>query len=240
MRKIRFWLAAIAVLLCSVPVSAHNFEVDGVYYNITSETDLTVEVTYEGLYYYSKDNEYTGEVVIPKKVTYNKKNYSVTSIGYSAFEGCSGLTSITIPNSVTSIGSSAFIGCSSLEELYISSSVTSIGDNLLAGCRNLNTLTVGAKIPPAVNDLGLGSQQYFTVKLQVPEGSKAMYQFADAWKKFFNIEEFDPATGIADITPDAEDKNLPIYNLQGARMTADRENLPTGIYIQGGKKIFIK
>ena len=127
-----------------------------------------------------------------------------------------------------------------MEKLYIGSPVTSsIADNLLADCTNLNTLTVGAKIPPTVNDLGLGGQQYFTVKLQVPEGSKAMYQFAEAWKKFFNIEEFDP-TGIANVTPDAEDNKLPIYNLQGTRMTEEKENLPTGIYIQGGKKIFIK
>ena len=188
---------------------------------------------------------------------------SVTSIGEKAFYNCNGFTSITIPNSVTSIGNGAFEVCSSLKELYIGnsvtsipnrllsncyalkklyigSSVTSIGDNLLTNCTNLNTLSVGAKIPPTVNDLGLGSQQYFTVKLQVPEGSKAMYQFAEAWKKFFNIEEFDPATGIAEVTPDAEEKNLPIYNLQGTRMTEEKENLPTGIYIQGGKKIVVK
>ena len=165
---------------------------------------------------------------------------SVTSIGVGAFEDCTGLKELYIGNSITSIPTNLISGCSALEKLYIGSSVTSIGDNLLTGCTNLNTLSVGAKIPPTVNDLGLGSQQYFTVKLQVPEGSKAMYQFAEAWKKFFNIEEFDPATGIADITLDAEDNKLPIYNLQGTRMTEEKENLPTGIYIQGGKKIFIK
>ena len=165
---------------------------------------------------------------------------SVTSIGNSAFRDCRGLTSIAIPNSVTSIGNSAFYGCRGLTSVTIGNSVTSIGERAFTACANLNTLTVGAKIPPTVNNkLGLGSQQYGTVRLQVPEGSKAMYQSADEWKKFFNIEEFDP-TGIADITLDAKDYNLPIYNLQGTRMTEDRENLPTGIYIQGGKKIFIK
>ena len=133
------------------------------------------------------------------------------------YANCSGLTSITIPNSVTYIGDGAF-----------------------KGCTNLNTLTVGAKIPATVNNLGLGSQQYVTVKLQVPEGSKAMYQSANEWKKFLYIEEFDPITGIAEVTPDAGDYNLPIYNLQGTRMTGDRENLPTGIYIQGGKKFVVK
>ena len=52
---------------------------------------------------------------------------SVTSIGYSAFRGCSGLTSLTIPNSVTSIGAYAFYGCSDLTSLTIPNSVTSIG-----------------------------------------------------------------------------------------------------------------
>ena len=166
---------------------------------------------------------------------------SVTSIGNYAFKGCSGLTSIAIPNSVTSIGDWAFYGCSGLTSVIIGDSVTSIEYGAFNGCSALEVLTVGAKIPPTASTLGFGlrSQQYETVKLQVPEGSKAMYQSAKEWKKFFNIEEFDP-TGIADIIPDAEDKNLPIYNLQGARMTGDRENLPTGIYIQGGKKFVVK
>ena len=97
MKKIRFWLATIAVLLCNVPVSAYNFEVDGICYNITSETDLTVEVTDRNT------NSYKGMVVIPEGVTYNGKTYSVTSIGSSAFRDCRGLTSVTFGNSVTRI-----------------------------------------------------------------------------------------------------------------------------------------
>ena len=51
---------------------------------------------------------YSGEVNIPEFVTYEGNTYKVTSIGESAFWGCSGLTSVTIPNSVTSIGERAF------------------------------------------------------------------------------------------------------------------------------------
>ena len=102
MKTIKTWLATIAVLLFSIIANAHEFEVDGIYYNKTSNTE--VSVTYRGSYYDSYSNEYSGNVVIPSAVTYLGKEYSVTSIGGCAFYECSGLTSVTIPNSVTSIG----------------------------------------------------------------------------------------------------------------------------------------
>ena len=58
----------------------------------------------------------------------------VTSIGQSAFSGCSGLTSAAIPNSVTSIGQSAFSDCSGLTSVAIPNSVTSIGQSAFSGC----------------------------------------------------------------------------------------------------------
>ena len=75
---------------------------------------------------------------------------SVTSIGEYAFNGCSGLTSLTIPSSVTSIGESAFYGCSGLTSLTIPSSVTSIGESAFYGCSGLTSLT----IPSSVTSIG--------------------------------------------------------------------------------------
>jgi hypothetical protein len=65
---------------------------------------------------------------------------SVTSIGKGTFYGCSGLTSVTIPNSVTSIGNSAFGGCSGLTSVTIPNSVTSIGNSAFGGCSGLTTV----------------------------------------------------------------------------------------------------
>ncbi len=75
---------------------------------------------------------------------------SVTSIGFSAFSGCSGLTSLTIPSSVTSIGSSAFEGCSGLTSLTIPSSVTEISSGAFSGCSGLTSFT----IPSSVTSIG--------------------------------------------------------------------------------------
>ena len=67
---------------------------------------------------------------------------SVTSIGWDAFSGCSGLTSVTIPNSVTSIGYSAFLDCTGLTSVTIPNSVTSIGNHAFAGCSGLTSITI--------------------------------------------------------------------------------------------------
>ena len=109
------FLLTLLMSMVGVTAFAHNIEVknaDGVtiYYNWTNNyTELAV--SYRGSTFSSYSNEYTGKVVIPEFVTYNGKTYPVTSIGESAFSGCTGLTSITIPNSVTSIGGSAFYKC---------------------------------------------------------------------------------------------------------------------------------
>ena len=75
---------------------------------------------------------------------------SVEFIGSYAFDGCSGLTSVTIPNSVTSIGSYAFSGCSGLTSVTIGNSVTSISGGAFSGCSGLTSVT----IPNSVTSIG--------------------------------------------------------------------------------------
>ena len=75
---------------------------------------------------------------------------SVTSIGDSAFWGCSSLSSIVIPDGVTSIGECAFSDCSSLSNIVIPNSVTSIGDSAFWGCSSLSSIV----IPSSVTSIG--------------------------------------------------------------------------------------
>ena len=134
------WLLTVAALLGSISAYAHDFKVDGIYYNITS--DATVEVTFRGYYYNSYDNEYSGDIIIPSTVTYSGKEYSVTSIGDYTFYDCLGLTSVTIGNSVESIGDDAFWNCSGLTSVTIPNSVTSISSSAFSGCSGLTGINV--------------------------------------------------------------------------------------------------
>ena len=125
MRKILFTLT-----FALVAFLAHaETEIDGIYYNLNSSA-RTAKVTYGS-------KEYLGAVTIPSTVSYRGYSYLVTSIGNFAFDGCSGLTSVTIPNSVTSIGGSAFWGCSSLTSIIIPNSVTRIGSNAFCCCTGI-------------------------------------------------------------------------------------------------------
>ena len=259
-------LFTVLLLLCTTVATAHDFEVDGIYYNILSPEDKTVMVTFKGTSYSEYSNEYSGSVVIPETVTMsetvttvlntfdtwtstNKNNsttsqtsytlnveagnilkfdcsvssesyydwliitldgteivkksgtlsgsyektfdtagshtlvvtytkdssqssgndegkiynitlsgvgsvndvvYRVTSIGERAFYGCTGLTSIVIPNSVTSIGDYAFKGCTGLTSITIPNSVTSIGNDAFRGCSGLTSIV----IPNSVTSIG--------------------------------------------------------------------------------------
>ena len=67
----------------------------------------------------------------------------MTSIGYRAFENCTGLTSVTIGNGVTSIGDYAFYGCTGLTSIAIPDSVTSIGYRAFENCTGLTSVTIG-------------------------------------------------------------------------------------------------
>ena len=150
--KTKLFTLFIALVASTGILWASDTQVNGIWYDF-DESNRTASVTYKGYDYYTYDNEYSGSITIPSSVVYNEVTYSVTSIGWDAFAGCFGLTSVTIGNSVTSIGNGAFYGCSGLTSVTIGNSVTSIGENAFENCSGLTSV----EIPNSVTSIGRGA-----------------------------------------------------------------------------------
>ncbi len=124
-----------------------KFEViDGFRYLLESDTKTATLLP-------KREGKYSGDIIIPEKVKGNDGvEYIVASLDASCFEGCRGLTSITIPSSVTSLGASCFFYCTSLTSITIPSSVTSLGESCFYNCDGLTSIT----IPSSVTSLSYG------------------------------------------------------------------------------------
>ena len=117
-------------------------QINGLYYNFISKAKIAEVI--------SGSVKYSGNIVIPQTVEYEGNVYTVTSIGSSAFSGCTGLISVEIPLSVTSLGNSVFSGCTGLTSVEIPLSVTSLGNSVFYGCTRLTSV----EIPSSVMTIG--------------------------------------------------------------------------------------
>ena len=161
----------LAALCTAATALAYHFQSGDLYYSFTS--DNTVEVTCQE-FCFSTNYQGLSTATIPETVTYNGTTYSVTSIGYVAFWGCSSLTSIILPNSVTSIRDGAFQNCSSLTDIY---------------CY--------ATTPPVCGDVTFDGVNKKQCSIHVPAGTIRAYRWAHMWKKFYNLSEISEETAIS-------------------------------------------
>ncbi len=164
MRKL-FILALMA--LSGLSALAYDFVSGGIYYNITSSSNLTVEVTYPQTYsvgWYSTEYHcaYSGDIVIPESVIYNGTEYEVTGIGANAFgtSPTSGLETymhnlktIQLPSTIKTIGQCAFYMCDAVKTLIIPASVSTIGNDSF-WCRGCEKIIFLSSTPPAINTSG--------------------------------------------------------------------------------------
>ena len=144
------------MMLLPLTASADAVEIDGLYYNLVNKSK-TAEITRNP----ATDilsGSYSGDIIIPSKVTYESVEYNVTAIGENAFKNCFHLSSISIPNSVTNIGYRAFDGCSQLTSLIIPNSVTTIDSDAFFYCTSMTSITLSDNL----TTIGEGAFAYCT------------------------------------------------------------------------------
>ena len=177
-------VALVAVLTCAMGISAYGFEVGGIFYSTTSSN--TVKVTYNPDV--SGWNDYSGDVVIPETVTYEGTTYTVNKIGWMAFGRCTGLTSVSLPNTLVDIDENAFTTCPSLTEITIPGLVTHIGPRAFSSCSSLRKITCLNPVPPTLDASVFITNHFSNAVLYVPSGSVSAYQSASQWSSFSNIQ----------------------------------------------------
>lgn len=223
-------LLTIACLLSSISASAHDFEVNGLQYDIMSLSDLTCKIV--GL---SANNKCSGNYVIPSHVNYLNKTLTVVEVKENLFSGCSEMTGIIIPNTIEEIGGGAFSHCTNLTSLTIGKSVTEMEENVCFNCTALSSIYSLNTTPPNIDPDSFTRNQYLTTTVYVPEEALKAYQNAEGWKNFWNLQGFD-ATGIDGVKMDGVNGDSKYYDLRGNRLDAPKR----GINIINGKKVIVK
>lgn len=191
-------------------LKAQDFTIDGINYKIIDPDNFKVEV--------DENSCYTGNFTLPSNVQNQEETYTVTKISLGAFNGCTSLTKITIPNSVTLIEGNAFWGCSSLTEVILPDSINQITSSTFRNCSSLSTIN----LPNTINNIGgsafWGCSNLKTINL--PEGIETLFDFT-----FF-------ATGLTSITLP---NSLKIIQNDAFNGCADLANItiPDSVYFIG-------
>lgn len=145
----KLWMF-IVILCTSTSASAYDFEVDGVYYDIISVSDLTCEVV---------NGNYDGVITIPAIVQYKGKELSVISISQSAFANSS-ISEIILSDGLQTIQSYAFSNCDKLTKINIPSTVNRIEDYAFYHCTSLNDVC----IEDGTTEIWLGDNGFHNTK----------------------------------------------------------------------------
>ena len=144
----RLLLFSVLVVASVLNVFAYDFSAvapsgQTLYYKIRGSN---VMVTSQILGYPYYATYPAGALTIPSTVTYNGNTYSVTSIDQTAFYGCTGLTSVTIPRTITSIGVNAFYNCSGLTSVTFNADSCTMTGSIFHGDTNITNFTFGNSV----------------------------------------------------------------------------------------------
>ena len=164
-------------------------------FTATSKAELLFSSNGRAITITGSKPEALGVLIIPTTIN----NLPVTSIGDGAFAYCSGLTSVTLPNSLTSIGQKAFAECSGLTSVNIPNNVTSISDYAFWHCTRLTRFSVDIANTTFSSNDGVLFNKAQTSLLSFPNGKARGYTIPDSVTSI-GASAFYYCTGLTNIT----------------------------------------
>ncbi len=233
-------IAIIIATFVSINTFAYDFQVNGIYYKITS--DSTVSVTYGGSGGYDSGNFYSGNIIIPSTVLYNSVTYtvteiannafykqnvdtvelanSITKIGEQAFESSS-VSRVFFSNNLQSIGRDAFRQCESLDEVILPNSLTLLGDAAFSGCSSLKNTII---IPQGITKIEsyVFSKCYSLSKIVLHDNITKIEQHAVAYT---NIDSIFLPKNLTELS------NAFVYNCSNLKYIKFKPTIIPDIYI---------
>jgi hypothetical protein len=192
-------------------------------------------LVYAGLVAY----KYKGEMPADYEIEWKE---GTSGVADDAFNGCSRLDSVIIPDGVQNIGDRAFKGCN-LSSITLPSSLNRIGSFAFQGSQ-ANVYVQWAspiQLDPSVFTDNDSISLRGSMTLYVPTGTLAAYKDAQYWKDFGKIVEYSETDGIEDVTADCASGTTAgngVYAIDGRRVPSGK--LPKGLYVAGGKKELVR
>lgn len=169
----RVMLLLLILLATIINAKAFDFEVDGLLYNVVDSINNYVEVTYNPQMPNSYDFE---NLVIPERITIDRKIYQVVQIGERAFMGCEKLKSVNLPQNIKSIGNSSFAACINLTSVELPNSIVKLDIFAFAMCEKLESMVLSSNLDSIPDAIFAGC---YNLKIVViPEGVKYIGQKA--------------------------------------------------------------
>ena len=196
-------------LLATTSLWAHDFEVDGIYYNKVGKD--SVEVTFKGEFLNSVANEYIDTVVIPATVDYEGTVFRVVNLGQFAFAECELLEAVIFTD-IERISWGAFWECKGIKSITITESVQTIESFAFYDCENLSTIYCKSSTPPEMIegafDANNETQLRLTSTLYVPCEAIDVYKAHDTWGTFQDIQ------CVPEVENALHDNQSPVSDLQ--------------------------
>ena len=216
--KQRLFALLLPLTLClfATEASAIGNKVNGIYYLFTG---ANAKVTYD-VNGTNNVTAYTGDIVIPETVTYQGITYTVTEIGNWAFQYCTNLTSLKLPNSITTFGDHAFFNYTNLTSFEIPNSISTVGMYAFSECSALESIS----IPNSVTSIGVKAFEKCTslASLTLPESVVSI-----------GNDAFNGCTSLASVDIPSSVKSVGARAFSGCSSLAS-VTLPYGVETIGG------